>query len=235
MAGLSSVSRGTQEPEGDTNVSRETMIGNMEIEAAQLRLVAEWLNYPIDHQQSQALRKYAEWLKEEALPAGGIGPDEGVRVWDRHICDSLVFAGGWPDSTPRTAGDLGSGVGLPGIPLSILWPGTRWTLVDRSGRRVELLRRAVRILGVGNVDVVQDDLAGHRAHYEAIVARGVQDPLILSADIRRILLPGGRGAIGLSRTGSFQKDLPSDSRLLRVPPEVLDGGAEILIIDARER
>ena len=211
------------------------MLRDMESEPAQLRIVADWLNYPIDHQQGQALRRYTNWLKEEALPAGGIGPDEGVRVWDRHVCDSLVFAGGWPDSTPGTAGDLGSGVGLPGIPLAILWPDTRWTLIDRSGRRVELLRRAVRILSLDNVDVVHDDLAGHKARYEAIVARGVKDPLILSSEIQRLLLPSGRGAIGLSRTGTFQKDLPADSRLLRVPPEVLDGGAEILIIDSRER
>jgi 16S rRNA (guanine527-N7)-methyltransferase len=207
----------------------------MESELAQLRLVAEWLDHPIDRQQGQALLKYADWLKDEALPAGGIGPDEAARVWDRHVCDSIVFAGGWPDSSPGTAGDLGSGVGLPGIPLSILWPGTRWTLIDRSGRRVELLRRAVRILSLGNVDVVQDDLAGHKARYEAIVARGVKKPQSLSSDMQRILLPGGRGAIGLSRTGKIRKDLPSNSRLLRVPPEVLDGGAEILIIEARER
>ena len=219
----------------DTNVSRETMLMCMESDAAQLRLVAEWLNCPIGHEQGQMLRKYADWLNEEALPAGGLGPEEGARVWDRHVLDSLVFAGGWPDSTPGSAGDLGSGVGLPGIPLAILWPRTRWTLIDRSGRRVELVRRAVRILRLENVEVVQDDLAGHKTHYDAIVARGVKDPMILSRDMRRLLLPGGRGAIGVSRTGSYEKELPPDTRLLHVPPEVLDGGAEILIIDSRER
>ena len=211
------------------------MLWDMESELAQLSLVAEWVNYPIGPQQVQALRRYADWLIEEALPAGGIGPDEGARVWDRHVCDSLVFAAGWPDAIPKTACDLGSGVGLPGIPLAILWPGTRWTLVDRSGRRVELLRRAVRILGLDNVEIVQGDLTGHKGRYEAIVARGVKNPEILSSDIVRLVVPGGRGAIGLSRTVNLQRDLMSDSRLLRVPPEVLDGGAEILIIDSRER
>ena len=68
------------------------MLWDMESELAQLSLVAEWVNYPIGPQQVQALRRYADWLIEEALPAGGIGPDEGARVWDRHVCDALVFA-----------------------------------------------------------------------------------------------------------------------------------------------
>jgi len=54
--------------------------------------------------------------------------------------------------------DVGSGVGLPGIPLAILWPDTTVRLVERSGRRARLLRRAVRILDLENAHVDEGDL-----------------------------------------------------------------------------
>jgi 16S rRNA (guanine527-N7)-methyltransferase len=204
-------------------------------ERSQLNRLAEWIGTPIDEDQSAALFEYASWLREEALPAGGLGPGEGPRIWDRHICDSLAFAIGWPNEAPATALDVGSGVGLPGIPLAILWPGTDWMLLDRAQGRVNLARRAVRVLELGNVAAIQVDVDRHRARYDGIVARGVMQPAILASKVARMLSPAGKLVIGVSRTINEEREVPTGSRTHRVPTEVLDGGAEILIIEPRER
>ena len=80
---------------------------------------ARWCGLELSQQQIDALSEYAEWLVAEAIPAGGLGPREASRIWDRHIADSLVFATAWRDvEVPHELLDIGSGVGLPESP----WP-----------------------------------------------------------------------------------------------------------------
>lgn len=207
----------------------------MEHARSRVEKVVDWAGAVVDDQQVELLTAYAQWLTHEAIPAGGVGPDEGPRIWDRHICDSLAFAIGWSEGIPETAADVGTGVGLPGIPLAILWPETHWSLIDRSRRRIELARRAIRILDIGNVRVYADDLAKHRSRHEAVVARGVQSPRQLVGDVGHIISPGGRLAIGLTRHGNAENWTERWGRIVDVPAEVLDGGGKILIIDSRDR
>lgn len=102
------------------------------------------------------LARFRRFLEEEAIPAGGLGPAEAERLQNRHLHDSLGFSVAWHgESAPMHLVDVGSGAGLPGIPLAVLWPGCSVRLVERSGRRARLLRRAVRILGLDNVSVVE--------------------------------------------------------------------------------
>lgn len=119
-----------------------------------LERVLRWLG--ITASVRPQLERFADWLATEAIDAGGLGPGEGSRVVDRHIVDSLLFAGVWSQSGDVL--DVGSGVGLPGIPLAIAAPDRHFVLLDRSARRGELARRAVRILDLENVEVLQGDL-----------------------------------------------------------------------------
>ena len=195
------------------------------------RRVATWAGYSLDERGLTLLAAYATWLEKEALPAGGIGPGEAPRIWDRHICDSLSFARGWPARAPATAIDVGSGVGLPGVPLAILWPNTRMVLLDRSSRRVELLRRLVRVHQLDNVEPVQGEIAGSRGSFDAILARGVMNPSRLAVAVRHLCSNGGRVAVGLSRGNEATAAPPNTGRVIAISPEVLDGGGRILIID----
>ena len=120
---------------------------------------ARWAGFDPSTDQLALLDRYRDWLLTEAMMAGGLGPNEGPRVDSRHIADSLLFARGF-EQTPSRVLDVGSGVGLPGIPLSIVMPDTEFVLLDRSRGRVELMRRVSRILDLPNVEVREGDIAG---------------------------------------------------------------------------
>lgn len=186
-----------------------------------MKRAAAWAGWDLNETQLHTLQRYGEWLWEEAIVAGGLGPNEGERIVERHLADSLLFAGGWRrPRPPRSVADLGSGVGLPGIPLAILWPTTTVYLVERAGRRTRLLRRAVRILAlemeVVEADASRIDLAG----IEMVVARAAAPPAESLEWANRLLGTGGVAVIGGSHVERPQRC--AGEEILAVPPEVLD-------------
>ena len=183
----------------------------------------------LDESQAALLRRFHDWLGSESIRAGGVGPDERERLWDRHIADSLVFS--LALTSAETCIDLGSGTGLPGIPLAVAHPHIEFTLLDRSGRRCDLMSRAVAILGLPNCVVRQQDIGGVTDRFDAVVSRAE----LLVIHVNRILNPQGTALVGLSRTGSIGI-LPADDHemslsLVSIPREVLDSGASLLRIE----
>jgi 16S rRNA (guanine527-N7)-methyltransferase len=83
-------------------------------------------------------QRYAEHLATTGVEWGLVGPREAARVWDRHVLNCAVVA----DLVPPGARvlDIGSGAGLPGIPLALARPDLRVVLVEPLARRVEWLR-----------------------------------------------------------------------------------------------
>lgn len=146
-----------------------------------------------------AIGLYATWLASEAVVAGGIGPEEVGRLDNRHLADSLAVAECWHPRQPSSLLDLGSGVGLPGIPLAILCPDTGVTLVDRSERRCRLMRRAVRVLRLRNVEVVRSEAEALTGTFDVVVARGLAGPDRVRELLGRLVAPGGSGVILASR------------------------------------
>jgi 16S rRNA (guanine527-N7)-methyltransferase len=86
----------------------------------------------------------------------------------RHLLDSLTVA---KLVSGDSLADLGTGAGLPGIPLAILAPERRHTLIDSNGKKVRFLREAVRTLGLANVQVQQSRVEDARGQYDCITAR----------------------------------------------------------------
>ena len=109
----------------------------------------------------------------------------------RHLLDSLA-------PLPLLRGprllDLGSGAGLPGIPVAVARPDWRVVLLDRSAKRTRFLTQAVLELRLGNVEVVRADMGGYRpdAPFDTITARAVAGLPELHAAAAPVLAPGGR-------------------------------------------
>jgi 16S rRNA (guanine527-N7)-methyltransferase len=89
--------------------------------------------------------RFVARLASDGVVRGLIGPRELPRLWERHVLNSAAVA----EAVPRGARvvDVGSGAGLPGIPLGLARPDLRLTLVEPMARRVEFLEEAVGELG----------------------------------------------------------------------------------------
>lgn len=109
----------------------------------------------------------------------------------RHLLDSLAMHAYVPDGT---LADLGTGPGLPGIPLAIAKPGLQVTLVESNGKKARFLREAVRTLGLANARVAESraEAVDEPGRYDAITARAL-DVLAGIIDVGgHLLRPGGR-------------------------------------------
>jgi 16S rRNA (guanine527-N7)-methyltransferase len=139
------------------------------------------------------LDRYALLLYERSSTLSLIGKSDRGTLYTRHILDSLnplaLFA-----APPATALDIGSGGGLPGIPLAIVWPSTRVVLLESRERKAAFLERAVRVLGLKNVRVACERLEEHARKrepvYDAIFVRAVADAPRLIDEIAPSCLPG---------------------------------------------
>lgn len=182
---------------------------------------AVWSGWTLRDGQKEALSSFAAWLRIEGIRGGGLGPNETERVEDRHLADSLLFAVGWPPpDPPARVLDLGSGVGLPGVPLGILWPGSQVTLVERGGRRATLARRGIRALGLENVVVLEGDAATVSARAELVVARASAHPALVGEWAMRLVTAEGVVVIGGSHRSPPRAE--AGEEIVVVPPEVLD-------------
>ncbi len=137
----------------------------------------------------------------------------------KHLLDSLAMHAHLDGS--ETLADLGTGPGLPGIPLAIARPGLQVTLVESNGKKARFLREAVRQLKLGNASVVESRIEAFDAsgRFDAITARALAAlPLILQLG-GHLLNAGGRL---LAMKGVLPGDeiaaLPAGWRLAAVHP-----------------
>ena len=102
----------------------------------------------------------------------------------KHLLDSLAMAPAVADVP--TLADLGTGPGLPGIPLAIATPGLRVTLVESNGKKARFMREALRKLGLGNAEVAESRIEAldRPGQFAAITARAL-------ATLPQILALGG--------------------------------------------
>ncbi|TSD99259.1 16S rRNA (guanine(527)-N(7))-methyltransferase RsmG [Skermania sp. ID1734] len=94
---------------------------------------------------------YAEVLSRDGVERGLLGPREVDRIWDRHLLNCAVIAE--LIGTGESVVDVGSGAGLPGIPLAIARPDLKVTLVEPLLRRTKFLVEFVESLGLDVVIV----------------------------------------------------------------------------------
>jgi 16S rRNA (guanine527-N7)-methyltransferase len=100
-----------------------------------------------------AAEQYAQFLMTAGVDRGLIGPREADRVWERHILNSAALAELLDDGV-RVA-DIGSGAGLPGIPLASARPDLTIVLVEPLLRRATFLSEVVEMLDLDSVTVVR--------------------------------------------------------------------------------
>lgn len=136
-------------------------------------------------------RAYAQHLSTTGVDHGLIGPREAHRLWSRHLVNCAVVS----ELVPAGASvlDVGSGAGLPGLPLAIARPDLRVVLVEPLLRRTTWLTAVVADLGV-DVEVVRaraEELHGAR-RADVVTSRAVAPLGRLARWCLPLLAPGGR-------------------------------------------
>lgn len=158
--------------------------------------LARW-GMTINRSQEAQLVQYASELRtwNERVNLTAIIDDEGITT--RHFLDSLACALYW-GATPARLIDVGTGAGFPGLPLKILYPELRLTLVESVEKKAAFLRHIVAELGLTHVDVVvaRAEVLGHdtayREQFDVAVARAVADLRVLAEYCLPLCRVGGR-------------------------------------------
>ena len=153
-----------------------------------------------------------------------------------HLLDSLSVL-------PHVAGtasllDVGTGAGLPGIPLAIARPAMRVTLLDSSHKKCAFLQQAKTELGLANVDVVCDRVENWKpeARYEVVVSRAFSDLADFVQQAQHLVAPGGK-LMAMKGVYPFEEiaRVPASHRVaqvieLRVPR--LEASRHVVLVEA---
>lgn len=144
-----------------------------------------------------------------------------LQMVTRHLLDSLAIA---PWVEGESLADLGSGAGLPGIPLALMTPRRRVTLVDSNGKKARFLRAAVRELELANVEVVESRVEELNGTFDCITARAF-------SSLPEMLVRGGHllaaDGVWLAQKGRLPQDeleaVPQGFRVDAIIPLMVPG------------
>jgi 16S rRNA (guanine527-N7)-methyltransferase len=142
-------------------------------EAAELPPAPEQAREVFGDRFTDAVR-YAELLDEAGVQRGLIGPREVPRLWERHLLNCAVLSEVVPEGV--TVCDVGSGAGLPGIPLALVRDDIKITLLEPLLRRTNFLTEVVELLGLDHVTVVRgraEEVMGKLQPVHVVTARAV--------------------------------------------------------------
>jgi 16S rRNA (guanine527-N7)-methyltransferase len=190
--------------------------------------------------QLDRAERYAQILAGAAVERGLLGPREVDRLWDRHILNSVAIAELL--QSDEGIADIGSGAGLPGIPLALARPDLRLTLIEPLLRRSEFLREVVDDLGV-DITIVRgraEDRSIQRqvGEMDAVVSRAVAslDKLtkwsmpLLRLDGRMVAMKGERAEEEIQQHRRVMASLGAvDVRVMRCGADFLDPAATAVV------
>ncbi|MEW2548095.1 16S rRNA (guanine(527)-N(7))-methyltransferase RsmG [Streptomyces sp. NPDC047002] len=212
-------------------------------EAAELPPAPEGARTVFGEYFPEAVR-YAELLADAGVKRGLIGPREVPRLWERHLLNCAVLSEVVPENV--TVCDVGSGAGLPGIPLALVRRDLRITLLEPLLRRTNFLQEVVEVLGLDHVTIERgraEEMLGKVPPVHVVTARAVApldrlagwgvpllrpygEMLALKGDTAEEELKGARAALG--KLGVV------DTSVLRAGEGVVDPPATVVRVEVGE-
>lgn len=162
-------------------------------------------------------RGYAAALVRDSDELGLLGPREMPKLWSRHILNSAVVAE--LVESGKTVGDVGSGAGLPGVPMAIARPDIQLVLIEPMERRSNWLKQLVAELGLTNVRVLRARAEEVGEVFDYVTARAVSAlPKLLKMCVpltrdggQIIALKGSKAGEEIEESKKLQKKLKIES------------------------
>lgn len=139
----------------------------------------------------ETIKRYVDILTTRGVEWGLLGPKEASRVWERHVLNSAALASLIPEGS-RVA-DVGSGAGLPGVPLAIQRTDLRMTLIEPLLRRSNFLTEVVDELGLADrVEVLRARAEDCDSTFDVVTARAVAKLPTLVGWTKNLFVPDGQ-------------------------------------------
>ena len=173
--------------------------------AGELRAGTDALGLTLQQSQHDQLLEYLYLLEKWSQVYNLTAIRELPKMLSYHLLDSLSLV-------PRLAGcrkalDVGSGAGLPGIPLAIAMPETVWVMLDSNSRKTRFIRQAIAHCGLKNAQVVQSRVEDYHApdSLDFIVSRAYAPLAEFCDSVAHLLEP--KTQLLTMKTGLRQKEM----------------------------
>ena len=125
-----------------------------------------------DHQEQQFAALdvlYRDWNSKINV----ISRKDIDNLYEHHVLHSLAIAKVLPFQPHTEILDVGTGGGFPGIPLAILFPECRFTLIDSIGKKIKVAQEVATALGLTNVECIQERAEEEKRKFDFVVSRAV--------------------------------------------------------------
>ncbi|MEN8226538.1 MAG: 16S rRNA (guanine(527)-N(7))-methyltransferase RsmG [Bacteroidota bacterium] len=176
----------------------------------------------LDQEQFRRFEKLLKIIPPLNEKVNIISRKDVISLEERHILHSLAIAKKFSFGQNSSVIDVGTGGGFPGIPLAILFPETRFTLVDSIGKKIRLVQEISEILKLQNVRAIQERMENLKITADFVVSRAVTAFPQLYRWSDKLIKPGlhksmPNGLISL-KGGDLEKELePFKNRIELFP------------------
>ncbi|MGH8495966.1 MAG: 16S rRNA (guanine(527)-N(7))-methyltransferase RsmG [Gammaproteobacteria bacterium] len=149
------------------------------------------LGVQLDGEQVRQLLAYVETLSKWSSTWNLTGIRDPEDMLSRHLLDSLSAA---PFLAGRSVVDVGTGAGLPGVPLAIADPARQFVLIDANGKKIRFVTHVIGQLGIGNARTEQIRVEHYRPAqgFDTVLCRAFSALAKLLHSAGHLCAPGGR-------------------------------------------
>ena len=202
-------------------------------------------DFDLSLKQIEQFQKYYQYLVEENKKINLTSIIEETEAYIKHFYDSMMVSK-FIDLNNSSICDIGSGAGFPSIPLKILIPSLKVTIIEPTLKRIKFLNQLCLLLGLENVELIngraEEEIASRRENYDYVTARAVANlPVLLELCVPYVKKNGKFVALKgynyqeeleASKNAIKTLDLVYDIKTYQLP---LDMGSRALILFTKQK